>query len=48
MSDVPTALLVLLAIIAAFLILAMVAQWAGVARLAAVCLALGLYGMVRA
>ena len=46
--DVPTPVLVVLAGVAAFLVLAMIAEWMGVLLLAAVCLALGLYGMVRA
>ena len=48
MIDVPTPVLVVLAVVAAFLVLAMIASWVGVLLLAAVCLALGLYGMVRA
>ncbi|MGH8311261.1 MAG: hypothetical protein ACRETX_15885 [Steroidobacteraceae bacterium] len=44
---VPTPVLVVLAGVAAFLILAMLDLWMGVLVIAAACLALGLYGMVR-
>jgi len=46
--DVPTPVLVVLAVVAAFLLLATLNLWGGVVVLAVSCLALGLYGMVRA
>ena len=45
---VPTPVLVVLAVVAAFLLLATLSLWGGVIVLAVACLALGLYGMVRA
>ena len=47
MIDVPTPLLVVLAV-AAFLLLATFSLWGGVIVLAVACLALGLYGMAAA
>lgn len=48
MVNVPTPVLVVLAVVAAFLLLAMLDLRGGVLVLAVSCLALGLYGMVRA
>ena len=48
MIDVPTPVLVVLTVVAAFLLLATFSLWGGVIVLAVACLALGLYGMVRA
>lgn len=47
MIHVPTPVLVVLAIVAAFLVLAALDLWLGVILLAAVCLALALYAVVR-
>lgn len=46
MIDVPTPVLVVLAGVAAFLVLAMLGWWLGVVLLAVACVALALYGMM--